>query len=79
MTLEITIVDREGQQEDSAPFTLECTEAEADALRRLANAPFGQLVDGLAALDDERPDMAVCDIRKAVEAFGEGAELEIFR
>lgn len=77
MTLEITIVDREGQQEDAGPFTIEVSDAEADTIRRCAKVPFGQLVDALSAIDDARPDTAVSDLMEAVEAFGDGAELEI--
>ena len=77
MTLEITIVDREGQQEDAGPFTIEVSDAEADTIRRCAKVSFGQLVDVLSAIDDDRPDTAVGDLMEAVEAFGDGAELEI--
>ena len=77
MTLEITIVDREGQQEDAGPFTIEVSEAEADTVRRFAKAPLGQLVDALSAIDDDRPDTAVGDLMEVVEEFGDGAELEI--
>ena len=77
MTLEITIVDREGRHEDAGPFTIEVSEAEADTVRRYAKASFGKLVDALSAIDDDRPDTAVGDLMEAVEAFGDGAELEI--
>ena len=76
MTLEITIVDREGQQEDAGPFTIEVSDAEADTIRRCAKVPFGDK----AAFADEVVRLLSDDAHRASVApdAAQVAELRSF-